>query len=233
MKIIKTAVYIDGYNLYYNRLRGSEFKWLDVVALFDHLLKIQAADSYVASVQLFTAPALANFATRGQVSTHSQQSYHRALCALNPNRFKLIFGNHTFSKAGTLLPTFVPGQRFDRNLRSRVWKLEEKLTDVNLALAMYRDAAAGHYQHAVLCTNDSDQSPTLIALREDFPELRIGVVAPLKPTLAGEGIRRVSASLMASANWTRRYLLDDELLAAQLPAQVATFKAPARKPEYW
>ncbi len=37
----KTAVYVDGYNLYYGRLRGSPFKWLDLPVLFDALLRTQ------------------------------------------------------------------------------------------------------------------------------------------------------------------------------------------------
>ena len=34
----RTAVYIDGYNLYYGRLRGTPFKWLDLIKLFEALL---------------------------------------------------------------------------------------------------------------------------------------------------------------------------------------------------
>jgi len=40
-EIKKTAVYIDGYNHYYVRLRNTAYKWLDVVALFDMLIKVQ------------------------------------------------------------------------------------------------------------------------------------------------------------------------------------------------
>ena len=29
----KTCIYIDGYNLYYSRLKGTPYKWLDIVAL--------------------------------------------------------------------------------------------------------------------------------------------------------------------------------------------------------
>ena len=38
----RTAVYIDGYNLYYGRLRHTAHKWLDVVALFEAILRIRA-----------------------------------------------------------------------------------------------------------------------------------------------------------------------------------------------
>ncbi|WP_164073693.1 NYN domain-containing protein [Stenotrophomonas maltophilia] len=35
---IATAAYVDGYNLYYGRIRNTHFKWIDVVRLFEILL---------------------------------------------------------------------------------------------------------------------------------------------------------------------------------------------------
>lgn len=67
-EIKKTAVYIDGYNLYYGRLRNTAYKWLDVVALFDTLIKVQDPSSSLEVVKLFTTPALARFATHGAAS---------------------------------------------------------------------------------------------------------------------------------------------------------------------
>jgi hypothetical protein len=58
-----TGVYVDGYNLYYGRLRGTPFKWLDLVALFDALLSHRCQNEKLAKVTLFTAPALARFST--------------------------------------------------------------------------------------------------------------------------------------------------------------------------
>ena len=34
---MKTTLYIDGFNLYYGVLKGSPYKWLDVVKLFTHI----------------------------------------------------------------------------------------------------------------------------------------------------------------------------------------------------
>jgi uncharacterized LabA/DUF88 family protein len=230
----KTAVYIDGYNLYYGRLRGTAYKWLDVVALFESLLKVQDPSASLEVVKFFTAPALARFASHGNDSVEAQQSYHRALQVKHGNRFELICGAHSFDKDGTLLPTFVPGQPYDRNVRSRVWKLEEKKTDVNIAMAMYRDAVKGRYDQAVICSNDSDAEPVLRALREDFAQLTIGVVTPVPPPNPSKGSPRgVSTSLAQHAHWVRRYLLDGELKQAMLPAHVATNKKPIRKPERW
>ena len=55
----RTIVYIDGYNLYYSRLRGSPYKWLDLVSLFrNHILHAQMPDAEIAAVKYFTAPAM-------------------------------------------------------------------------------------------------------------------------------------------------------------------------------
>ena len=37
-KPLRTIVYIDGFNLYYGQLKGTPYKWLDPVALFQRVL---------------------------------------------------------------------------------------------------------------------------------------------------------------------------------------------------
>ena len=149
---MRTCIYVDGYNLYYGRLRGTGYKWLDVVALFSDM----------------------------------------------------------------------------------VWRIVEKKTDVNLALSMYRDANRGLVEQVVLVSNDSDAEPTLSALRQDFPELKLGVVMPLPhATDTVKKGRPASSALQDLAHWCRTYIRDDELARAQLPVQVPTRKKPARKPAHW
>jgi hypothetical protein len=228
-----TAVYIDGYNLYYGRIRGTPYKWLDVVTLFERLLHGQDPASRVTAVRYFSAPCLAKFATHGQASMQAQAAYHQALLQRHPSRFTLTLGTHAFDRDGTLLPRYVHGARFDRNDRVRVWKLEEKQTDVNLALAMYRDACAGQFQQLVICSNDSDAAPVLEAVRADFPGLTIGVVTPRHPPDGGRRHRNSLSSLSGHADWTRHYLLDEELAASQLPARIPTRKKPIDKPPHW
>ncbi len=231
---IRTSVYIDGYNLYYGRLRHSEHKWLDVVRLFESLLKAQDPGATLTAVKFFTAPALPAFSSQGMASVIAQQSYHRALEALHGRRLKLVLGSHSYDKSGTLLPTFIPGKAYDRRVRSRVWNLEEKQTDVNIAMAIYRDVAKGRCDQIVLCSNDSDAEPVLAAVREDFPQVKLGVVTPVRPP-NGEVAsgRRVSTSLSRHAHWTRSYPRDEELAQAQLPLQIPTRKKPIRKPSHW
>jgi hypothetical protein len=66
---LPTAVYIDGYNLYYGRIRGTPYKWLDLVGLFEHVLRDQDPRSVLARLHYFSAPALARFASHGQASS--------------------------------------------------------------------------------------------------------------------------------------------------------------------
>jgi len=229
----RTAVYVDGYNLYYGRLRGTAFKWLDVPLLFDGLMKVQDPGADVIQVKFFTASALGRFATHGQASVEAQNTYHRALKERHPERFTITLGHHSMDAAGSLMPSFSPGQPFDRTQQTRVWRIEEKKTDVNIALAMYRDACKGMCDQVVLCSNDSDAEPALAALREDFPALVIGIVSPIRPPAIEQSSRRHSASLAKLAHWTRKYILDAELAAAQMPDTVPTGKKPVRRPGHW
>lgn len=101
-------------------------------------------------MRYFSAPCLARFATHGQASMQAQHAYHRALQARHAERFTLKLGTHSVDEDGTLVPRYVAGHPYDRSDRVRVWKLEEKQTDVNLALAMYRDACSGLFQQLVV-----------------------------------------------------------------------------------
>jgi uncharacterized LabA/DUF88 family protein len=230
----KTAVYIDGYNLYYGRLRGTAFKWLDVVLLFQKLLAKRDQNENLAQVKFFTANALATFSTNGDDSVAAQSSYHRALKTLYGDLLEVVYGTHSYDKNGALLPVFIDGQKYDRTNRIKVWKLEEKKTDVNLAIAMYRDASKGLYDRIILVSNDSDAEPVLQAIREDFPHIMIGVVMPIRPSAPGEKVyRRVSGSLAKHANWSIADIADDQLLESQLPPHVPTKKKTIFKPAHW
>ena len=39
MRILRTYVYVDGLNLYYRALRGTPYKWLDLLALCRRILR--------------------------------------------------------------------------------------------------------------------------------------------------------------------------------------------------
>jgi len=55
---------------------------------------------------------------------------------------------------------------------------EEKETDVNIALELYRQAAVDAFDTAVVLSGDSDLVPVIKAVKKDFPNKRLGVLVP-------------------------------------------------------
>jgi uncharacterized LabA/DUF88 family protein len=217
---MKTAIYIDGYNLYYSRVQGTAYKWLDVAALFrNKILRVQDPVATVTAFKYFTAPIKANYARHGQTSEEAQTQYLRALAAREPGLIEIIQGFHIFKP--TSLPLHETGLPPSKARRQSVWMIEEKLTDVQLALTNYRDALRGGVDQVVVCSNDSDVEPALQLVRRDAPKVRIGLVMPLPPHAKGQGIVS-NKRLTAQAHWVRHHILDGELAASQLPAHVPT-----------
>jgi uncharacterized LabA/DUF88 family protein len=229
--LIKTNIYIDGYNLYYSRLKGTAFKWLDLAALFrDQIMMQQDPSAQVVSIKFFTSPVKASYARHGQASEHAQTQYHRALLAKSSGLIEIINGFHIFQP--TALPAFDEGQAPSKSKVAKVWMIEEKQTDVNIALHAYRDAARGICDQVVICSNDSDLEPALRLIRQDVPTVTIGLVMPLRPQAIRDG-KVPNKRLTPLAHWVRRYILDDELMSAQLTQNVHTKKKPAVKPAHW
>ncbi|MEX1198718.1 MAG: NYN domain-containing protein [Pseudohongiellaceae bacterium] len=169
----------------------------------------------------------ASIASNGQQAQRAQQSYHRALTHLYGGRLRVIKGYYSLEKAR--LPVYRKPP--DKTQGVDVWRLEEKQTDVNMALEIYRDVAMQKVDQVVLVSNDTDLFPVLEALREDFgtrPE--IGIIIPIRVL---KNHRPGNASLSSLANWTRRYITDNELKSCQLPSRIPTEKKPIEKPSYW
>ncbi len=223
---MKTNIYVDGYNLFYGCLKHSADKWLDLKALLTDM-HAQNPESELCKIKYFTADIKAKIASRGQSAQHAQQSYHRALLELYPKEIHIIKGYYSLEKARLLAYKQPP----DKSHRVDVWRLEEKQTDVNIALEAYRDVAKSGIEQVVFVSNDTDLAPALRAIREDFgSDVRIGVVIPIRKTGGG---RPGNQSLSKYANWTRKYIADEEIAACQLPTKVPTRKRPILKPEYW
>lgn len=227
----RTTIYIDGYNLYYSRLKGTPYKWLDIAALFrDCILKPQNPNAQVLAIKYFTSPVKASYAMHGTASVQAQTQYLRALQARESDLIQIIQGFHIFEP--TLLPTHKEGVTPSKNRVSPVWIIEEKQTDVNIALQAYRDAVRGETDQLVICSNDSDMEPALKMIRHDAPSVTIGLVMPLQEKSTSEG-KVSNKRLTALAHWVRHHIRDDELARSQLPQHVPTKKKPASKPLHW
>lgn len=227
----RTIIYIDGYNLYYSRLKGTSYKWLDVGQLFrDRILKPQDPKANVVCIKYFTSPVKASYARHGVASEHAQTQYHRALKAVHGDLIQIIQGFHIFEK--TNMPSHVEGAEPDKQNLTPVWMIEEKQTDVNLALQLYRDAVRATCDQQVICSNDSDLEPALQLVRQDAPTIQMGLVVPLRE----KGFTRDAVSnkrLTKRVHWVRQHILDAELEGSQLPRNVNTNKKPAQKPAHW
>lgn len=227
----RTIIYIDGYNLYYSRLKGTPYKWLDVGMLFrDQILKPQDPSANVVCIKYFTSPVKASYARHGTASAHAQTQYHRALKSIHGDLIQIIQGFHIF--VTTNMPAYVEGVEPDKQNISPVWRIEEKQTDVNLGLQVYRDAVRDQCDQQVICTNDSDLEPALQLVRQDAPSVQIGLVVPLRVNgLPGGAVS--NKRLTKRVHWVRQHILDAELESSQLPNNVNTNKKPAQKPDHW
>lgn len=228
---MKTVIYVDGYNLFYGCLKHSDDKWLDVKKLlFDKIVYAQNPKSQLTQIKFFTADIKAKVASRGQDALIAQQTYHRALENLYPDMVKIIKGYYSLDKAS--LPIYQKPP--DKNNKIDVWRLEEKQTDVNIALEAYRDAAKGIVKQQVFVSNDTDLAPALAAIREDFGNnIDLGVVIPIRKIKGKRSHRPCNQQLSQYANWTRHYITEPELSNSQLPEMIATHKKPIYKPQYW
>jgi uncharacterized LabA/DUF88 family protein len=218
---MKTNVYIDGFNFYYGLLKNSEHKWLDLVKLFDDFL---CPDDEIVKVKLYTAPVLAKFATNGQKAQNSQERYWNALLKLYPEQFEVIKGFYSHGKQNAMRHISPPnkGERVD------IWKLEEKLTDVQMSLGIYRDAIRNECEQVILVSNDSDIEPSAQLVKQDT-DVSVGVVLPRTEG----GKRTTSGKLCSIADWHLGSINEETLKASQLPRSIPTRKKPIIKPDYW
>jgi len=166
---------------------------------------------------------------RGEVSTHSQAIYHRALNTLHPApELEIIQGRYSLEPS-----SFYPyqsGQPIQLNQpKVSVWRPEEKQTDVNIALHMYRDVVMNACDAQILFSNDTDLSPALCFVREYSSNINIGLVIPKKPS----DKRTPNRSSSDLSDWQRRHITDTELSDCQMPSMVPTQRKPAIKPSHW
>jgi uncharacterized LabA/DUF88 family protein len=229
---VRTAFFVDGYNVFYGLLADTPYKWLNLPQLLVYIARIENPQSSLASIDYFTSSVKPELATLGIVSKEAQDTYVRALRA---NNVAVHYGRHQLEPARA--PRFINKKiGASRQDTTAIWKLEEKETDVHIAISMYRTAArqakvndAEGIQQLVLVSGDTDMAPALRAIREDFPQMTVGVVLPYRT-----GFKRTPpGSLKEHSHWMRRVISAEELQSHQFPDKVPTRKTPAIKPDYW
>lgn len=165
----RTYVYIDGFNLYYGKLKGTKSKWLDLSQLVARALP--AFD--VVQIRYFTAAVSPR---PGNPSVHlRQQAYLSALGTLQ--NVSLHMGR--FLQSTPMMPLLAPPPAGPKHVR--VIKTEEKGSDVALASFMVADGFQGKYDVAVVVSNDSDLVPPIEIVTTELGR-DVGVLNPHKNT---------------------------------------------------
>lgn len=182
---MRTSVYIDGFNLYYRALKGTPYRWLDVLALSSHL--VQPANR-ITCIRYFTA--------RVKPSSHKpdqhvrQDTYMQALIAHTPC---LAIHEGQYYQHVVRMPLARPAPGQSRMVD--VIKSEEKGSDVNLAVHLLNDAWEHAFDVALVISNDSDLAEAIrVARRRGMP---VGVANP-------SATEKMSHELYEAASFRRR-----------------------------
>ena len=211
---MRTIAYVDGFNLYYGCLKGSRWKWLDLVALFERVLQ---PHHEIAAVKYFTARASGSPGISGDTSTQQRQDvYLRALQHFRPE-VEVHFGH--FMSHRVRMPMADPVTGGGRTVE--VVKTEEKGSDVNLAVHLLNDCWLNLYDCAVVLSNDSDLAEAMRLVKQHQGK-RIGLLTP--------GNRRPSRQLLGHADFSRR-IRTDGLRGSLLPDPIPGTNI--RKPSSW
>lgn len=140
----KTYVYVDGFNLYYGALKGTPYRWLDLVKF----CRLMLPQNEILRINYYTALVGPRLGDLGQPIR--QQTYLRAL--RTQALVQIHLGHYLSHVVRMPLANPMPtGPRY-----AEVIKTEEKGSDVNLAAHLVRDAFEDRFEAAVVITNDSD-----------------------------------------------------------------------------
>jgi 6-hydroxy-3-succinoylpyridine 3-monooxygenase len=238
---LKTRIYIDGYNLYFGCLKGSPYKWLNPLSLCEKLLARSGARESILddlAVKFFTAE-ISQRAASDESSLDDQRSYHLALHNYCGSRLETIKGTYAIDKT-----KFPRVENCDQgkekeprdSTRVKIWKMEEKQSDVNVALEAVYDAITDpELEQVVFVTNDTDILPALEKIKaHNELQLRsrvnIGLIVPIR---ADDKFRQANKSLSNIADWTIHYVSEEELSNAQLPCRIPAKRKTAIKPTGW
>jgi uncharacterized LabA/DUF88 family protein len=160
-------LYVDGFNLYYGCLKGTQYKWLDLGALSRTLLPRDE----IHRIRYFTARITAR---PDNPSAHARQdTYLRALATIPHLTIHLGRFQQTIARMPLARP--VPGGP----KIVEVIRTDEKRTDVNLASHLLSDAFDRECDAAVMITNDSDLAEPVHLLRQKLG-MRVGIINPDK-----------------------------------------------------
>lgn len=166
--IMRTYIYVDGFNLYYRALKNTPYKWLDLKALFSRVLK---PHHQILRIKYFTARVSGY---RDPQKPMRQSIYLKAIRAYIPE-VKIYFGTFLSHPVKAPLAKPTKSKKFAKVIRT-----EEKGSDVNLGINLVNDAWLNKYDCAIILSNDSDLAEAMNMVKTYHHNKLIGVVTPFE-----------------------------------------------------
>ena len=191
----RTIVYIDGFNLYFGlRAQGwRKYYWLNISK---YASSIAHDGQQVVQTKYFTSRI------KGPTDKQKRQTdYLTAVRSLTD--VVVIEGQY---RSDPILCPNCTQQLTCARCAIPGYDQHEKMTDVNIATHMFTDAMRNRFDDAILVTGDSDQRPTIDAVRKVFGK-RVDVVFP--PA-------RFSADLKAGAS-DSGFAIEESYRKSQFP----------------
>ena len=162
----RSVIYIDGFNFYYGLLHERpDLKWLN----YQRLAELLRPDDDIFQVNLFTALVDAN-----HHQSEKRDRQKRLFHALGTQpKMKLVFGKFAERERECLVYS-CPNRR-------KFWALEEKQTDVNIAISMIRDISSTRPDVMVLISGDIDLVPALQEVKTINRSTHLAIYIPAPP----------------------------------------------------
>jgi hypothetical protein len=208
----RTAIYVDGFNLYYRALKGTAFKWLDLNVLCRDALR---PSNDITRIRYFTAMVSGK---RDPAMPQRQQTYLRALRTIP--HLSIHTGRFLVMQKWAALHEPPPYLFRPTPATVSIVKTEEKGSDVSLATWLVRDGFKDEFDVAVVLSNDTDLVEPIRMVVEEVGK-PVGLLCPTK----------APARSLAKVATFCRFLTTGRLAAAQFPDRIDG--TTIRRPETW
>lgn len=200
----RVIAYIDGFNLYFGLKDGGwqRYYWLNVVSLIE---KLAPSDAKIDKVKYFTAKVTSPEPKRKRQTVYLEALEYGTSC-------EIIYGNYQTEAI------------YCTSCAKPFSVQKEKMTDVNIAVEMMKDAFQDNFDIAILVSGDSDLTPPVTTVIKLFPQKQVIIRFP--PNRYSNDLDRQSTN----SNTITRVTLRD----SQLPEEVVKPDGyKLTRPETW
>ncbi|HXG67249.1 MAG TPA: NYN domain-containing protein [Blastocatellia bacterium] len=156
----RICFFIDGFNLYHaldDHPKYHKYKWVSLSRL---------ARCYVTN-RLDTVTGIYYFTTLATWDAGKVARHKTFIKAQEIEGVQVVYGE------------FKRKQKHCNLCHKNFWTVEEKQTDVNIALHLFQLAVLDRYDKAVIISGDTDLLPAVKTVRATFPTKQLGVVIPI------------------------------------------------------